>query len=144
MIAIFSSKYDTRQYPIHTSYFSIECELSEDKCIEKILSEIHLSREYTDCDREIVDRSFLFDICRSEIHRNTCASRKEETGVLDRASDTFFALLDCDIGESHDRELTHPECDVDFYLDFRPGKTMECKGLESVHRTISSRSIRKK
>ena len=141
---MFSGKNNTWQYPIHTSYFSIECELSEDECVEEILSEIHLSREYTDCDREIVNRSFLFDICRSEIHRDTRSSWKEETGVFDRTSDTFFALLDCDISESHDRELTHPECDVDFYLDFRPGKTMECKGLESVHRTISSRSIRKK
>ncbi len=83
-----------------------------------------LFAEYPDGDRQIETWSFLAYIRGREIDRDTC--RWEcESRILERTSDSFFALLDGCIRESDYVECGHTVADIELDVYLISGESID-------------------
>jgi hypothetical protein len=106
-----------RQCAAHRLYRSVEGQLADQEVLlEQVFFDRFFGGQNANRHRQIVGRSFLFDVGWSEIDGDAFGG-EVITAVFHRGADPVFALFNRSFRQSHGGKLRQPRCEIDFYFD---------------------------
>lgn len=135
LVSEFTREYRRWKGSLDRSHHPIECEFSEkERRSRDLLIEIIFFPKDSESDRKIVDRSFFFEVCWSEVHGDTGSSRKRKSRIFESTSYSFSTFLDGHITESYDREIPHSSHHIDFHFYQISADTSKRRREKLLHR----------
>ena len=142
LISEFAREYRRRKSSLDRSYHPIECEFSEkERRSRDFFIEVIFFPKYSESDRKIIDRSFFFEVCWSEIYGDTGSSRKRKSRIFESTSYSFSTFLDGYITESYDREIPHSSHYIDFHFYQISADTSKRRREKLLHRENLANSM---
>lgn len=135
LVSEFTREYRRWKSSLDGSHHPIECEFSEkERRSCDLFIEVIFFPKDSESDRKIIDRSFFFEVCWSEVHCNTGSSRKRKSRIFQSTSYSFSTFLDGHIAESYDREIPHSSYHIDLHFYQISADTSKRRREKLLHR----------